>query len=95
MTWSDDSGDRALAVAVNLDRAESDLSKLDPEELAAALSYRGAAAGTLELANQVTAEDREASQSWWWYLLVLVFVVLAAETALSNRLSPSSATGTT
>ena len=96
LTWSDDSGDRALAVAANLDRAESDLSKLDPEELAAALSYRGAAAGsTLELANQVTAEDREASQSWWWYLLVLVFVVLAAETALSNRLSPSSATGTT
>jgi hypothetical protein len=95
LAWSDDSGDRALAVAANLDRTESDLSKLDPEELAAALSYRGGAAGALELASQVTAEDREASQSWWWYLLLVVFVVLAAETALSNRLSPSSATGTT
>ena len=92
LSWSDEGGDRALTVAANLDRAESDLSKLDPEELAAALSYRAGAAGDLDLASQVTAEDREASQSWWWYLLFLVFVVLAAETALSNRLSPSSAT---
>ncbi|MCH7825096.1 MAG: BatA domain-containing protein [Acidobacteria bacterium] len=94
LAWSDDSGDHELAVAANLDRTESDLSKLDQEELAAALTYRGAAAGGFELDHQVTAEDREARQSWWWYLLVLVFVVLAAETALSNRLSPSSATGT-
>ena len=90
----EESGGRARAGAANLDSTESGLSKLDPEELAAALSYRGAAAGTLELANQVTAEDREASQAWWWYLLVLVFVGLAAETALSNRPSPSSATAT-
>ncbi len=95
LAWSDESGDRELAVAANLDRRESDLSKLDPEELAAALAYRGGTAGALALDHQVTAEDREARQSWWWYLLVLVFVFLAAETALSNRLSPSSATGTT
>ena len=94
LAWSDADGDRNLSVAANMDRAESDLSKLDPEELAAALSYRGADAGELGLDNQVTAEDREATQAWWWYLLVLVFVVLAAETLLSNRLSPSSATGT-
>jgi len=93
LSWRDDGGERQLTVAANLDRAESDLSKLDPEELAAAMSYRAGAVGELGLSSQVTAEDREASQSWWWYLLLLLFIVLAAETALSNRLSPSSETG--
>ncbi len=92
LSWSGDDGDRELIVAANLDRSESDLSKIDPEELAAALSFRGAGLGDLELDTRVTAEDREASQSWWWYLLIVVFVVLATETALSNRISPSSAT---
>ena len=54
------------------------------------MSWRGAAASDLELGADVTDEDREAAQSFWWYLLILVFVALAAETALSNRLSPSS-----
>jgi hypothetical protein len=92
LSWNDGEA-HELTLAANLDRTESDLSKLDPEELAAALNYRAGAVGELELSSQVTAEDREASQAWWWYLLVLAFVVLAAETALSNRLSPSSATG--
>jgi len=93
LSWSDDAGDYEVAVAANLDRTESDLSKIDPEELAAALSYRGGNSGDLDLSSQVTAEDREASQSWWWYLLLLVFVALAAETAVSNRINPSSAPG--
>lgn len=93
LAWSDDDGDQQLVVAANLDRAESDLSKIDPEELAAALSYRAGSTGALDLSRAVTAEDREASQSLWWYLLVMLFVVLSAETALSNRLSPSSLTG--
>ena len=92
LTWSDDAGEESLTIAANLDRAESDLSKLDTEELAAALSYRAGAAGDLDLSSQVTAEDREASQSWWWYLLLIAFVALAADTFLSNRLSPSSVT---
>jgi len=90
LAWSDSAGDRGTVFAANLDRTESDLSKIDAEELAAALSWSGAATSDLELGNAVTREDREAAQSVWWYLLVLVFVVLAAETALSNRLSPSS-----
>jgi len=93
LSWSAGDNDYDVSLAANLDRGESDLSKLDPEELAAALSYRGGRAGDLDLSSQVTAADREASQSWWWYLLILVFVILAAETAVSNRLSPSSATG--
>ena len=29
----------------------------------------------------------EARQSLWWYLLILAFLLLVAETALSNRMS--------
>ena len=31
-----------------------------------------------------SAEDREQRQSLWWYLLIGAFVLLAAETALSQ-----------
>jgi len=95
LRWSDDGGDHLERLAANLDRGESDLSRIDPEELASALRWRGGASGDLELAGAVTAEDREARQSFWWYLLVLVFIVLLAESVLSNRLSPSSATRAT
>ena len=95
LRWSDDDSDYTRTVAANLDRMESDLSKLDPEELTAALTYGTVTAEDRGLTNQVTPENREARQAWWWYLLVLVFVLLAAETALSNYLSPGSAPGTT
>lgn len=93
LAWSEGDTERELSIAANLDRTESDLAKIDPEELAAALRYRAGATGELDLSGQVAAEDREATQSWWWYLLIAVFVALAAETTLSNRLSPSSSTG--
>ena len=92
LEWSDDTTERSSALAANLDRSESDLSKIDAEELSAAMSWRAAAGDDLQLAGLVTAEDREARQSFWWYLLILLFVALALETALSNRLSPTSAT---
>jgi hypothetical protein len=95
LRWNDGASDQVARLAANLDRAESDLSRIDPEELASALSWRGGARNDLELAGAVTAEDREARQSFWWYLLVLVFIVLLAESVLSNRLSPSSATRAT
>jgi len=34
-----------------------------------------------------TAAERERNQRVWWYLLIATFLVLAAETLLSNRLS--------
>ena len=95
LRWSDDDSDYTRTVAANLDRMESDLSKLDPEELTAALTYGTVTTGDRGLTNQVTPENREARQAWWWYLLVLVFVLLAAETALSNYLSPRSAPSST
>jgi hypothetical protein len=76
----------ARTFAVNLDLAESDLAALDPQELASAVEPRGdaaarAAAGTLPV------EERERRQALWWYLLALALVLLAAETAVANRLS--------
>jgi hypothetical protein len=79
---------RGLAVAVNLDLSESDLSRMDPAELVAAVTTstpgtRAAGAGTVQL----TTQERERRQSLWWFLLIGAVVLLAAETLLSNRLS--------
>ena len=79
-----------LTLAVNVDPSESDLSTMDPEELAAAVAPReqtvrvGSAAGIL---GEVTNVDRERRQSLWRFLLVAAFILLVTETALSNWLS--------
>jgi hypothetical protein len=74
------------ALAVNLDLRESDLSSLDPEEVAAAVSSRESA-GTEPLGGGWTPEEQERRQRVWWYLLVAALLLLAVETVFSNRLS--------
>ncbi len=82
-----DAGSRGdFTVAVNLDFGESDLSSMDPAELTAAVAPRGDDARTA-VVSHVRPEDRERRQSLWWYLLIAAFLLLATETALSNRLS--------
>ena len=86
--------DHPLALAVNVDVSESDLSRMDVE--AFAVSVGGAAgasqsnpagenpsAGTVDIRE----EDYEKSQSFWRYLLAAAFLLMASETALSNGLS--------
>ena len=75
-----------MTLAANLDSAESDLSSLDPEELVAAVALREMASDDGSDSGQTPAEQ-EARQGFWWYLLIGAFVLLAAETILSNRLS--------
>lgn len=81
---------RPLTLAVNVDPSESDLSTMDPEELAAAVAPReqtvrvGSAGGSL---GEVTNEERERRQSLWRFLLAGAFILLVTETALSNWLS--------
>jgi Aerotolerance regulator N-terminal/von Willebrand factor type A domain len=80
-----------VSLAVNLDSVESDLSRLDPEELVASVSFRetkvaGASAAT---GSTDSKEDQEGRQRSWWFLLVGAFILLATETLLSNRLSMS------
>lgn len=74
-----------VSLAANLDLTESDLSRLDPEEVTAAVSSREtdeSASGGLG-----STEDQDRQQRVWWYLLVGALVLLAAETFWSNRLS--------
>jgi hypothetical protein len=80
-------------VAANVDLSESDLAPLDLQEFAASVRPQGSTPGTAgPEGTTVTAEDRERRQAIWWYLLVGAFVLLAAETVLSNRLSRVPAT---
>jgi hypothetical protein len=74
-------------IAVNVDPAESDLSHLDPQELIAAVSNRGADAASAAVAVSASPEDAERRQKIWWYLMAGALLLLAAETLLSNRLS--------
>ena len=80
-----------LTLAVNVDLAESDLTAIDPDELASSLTGRVAVArGDVPAegeARAFTSEDLERRQGVWWYLLVAVFALFVSETVLSNRLS--------
>jgi hypothetical protein len=82
------SAGRAERIAVNLDPTESDLSVVDPQELVAAVTGRaGAAASGQQAAAEITPTDAERQQGLWWYLLLAGMLLLAAETAIANRLS--------
>ena len=82
------SGGRPLAVAANLDPAESDLTPLDPAELVAAVTGTAReAAAAPAAAPDMTREDAERRQGLWWYLLLAGVLLLAAEMTVANRLS--------
>ena len=79
-----------LSLAVNVDLAESDLTPVDPEELASMVT--GRAGGTREDGaagpeRVIPAEDLERQQSVWWYLLLAAALLFLSETLVSNRLS--------
>jgi hypothetical protein len=74
-----------VSVAVNLDLSESDLSSLDPEEVAAAVSSREVE--SIQAVGDWTPEDQDRRQRVWWYLLVSALALLGIETFWSNRLS--------
>jgi hypothetical protein len=80
-------------LAVNLDPAEANLARIDPEELKASVlagGNVGASTGAIA-ADAPSREDTERRQTIWWYLLALAGVLLATETLMSNRLSRRSA----
>lgn len=81
-----------LTLAANVDLSESDLSAIDPAELASSVTGRtmGGRDEAVEPARTLTGEDLERRQSVWWYLLVLALGLLIAETVVSNRLSRTS-----
>jgi hypothetical protein len=73
-------------VAVNLDPAEADPARIEPAELAAAVTGRGNGA-TRAAATPLTRDEREARQSVWWYLIAAALLLLAGETVWSNRMA--------
>lgn len=85
--------DHPPALAVNVDVAESDLTRMDVEAFQAAVG--GAAAlvdgsGRPDVTGEteeVAGEDFEKSQAFWRYLMAAAFLLMASETMLSNRLS--------
>jgi hypothetical protein len=78
-------GDRGALVAVNVDPSEAALESFDPVELVSAVSASNEAGARAEEAVPLTLQERERQQSAWWYLLLLAFLILAAETVMSNR----------
>jgi hypothetical protein len=82
------SAGRPDSVAVNLDPVESDLAPLDPNELVASVTGHAVPlAGALPATQEMTREEVERRQGLWWYLLLAGLLLLAAETAIANRLS--------
>lgn len=83
---------RPVSVAVNVDLAESDPDALDVEEAAATLAGPpagdpGPSGGDAAGATRLRMEDQERRQSLWRFLLIGAFVLLAAETLISNWIS--------
>ena len=83
---------RPLAVAVNVELAEADLTPLDAAEMVASITAtpsEATPAGDRLEARDLARVDQERRQGLWRFLLVAAFVVLALETAVSNRISRS------
>jgi hypothetical protein len=86
--------ERSLAVAVNVDLGEGDLTPLDADEVAASIAARPSEDGSRPRegtrAAQLRLEDQERRQSLWRLLLMSVLILLAVETVVSNRISRSA-----
>jgi hypothetical protein len=78
-----------MTVASNIDLAESDLTPMDPQELAAGVL--GRADGAVPAGTNVvtTDQEHERNQRVWWYLLFAGVVILGIETLVGNRISRS------
>jgi hypothetical protein len=83
-----ESGNRTVALAANVAVAESDLRRIDPEELVLAIgpAPRDTVAGEEPVASAGLAEPESQRHLWWW-LLAAAFLLFAGETVLGNRLS--------
>jgi hypothetical protein len=82
--------ERPFVLAVNVDLEESNLARLDPQQLsvqvmAAAGATRDALNGDRALALQ--REDQERRQSLWRWLLLAALALFVGETILSNWIS--------
>jgi hypothetical protein len=75
----------AVVVASNVDLAESDMTPLDPKEVAAAATGHATGETANGIATPPTDEVQEGTQRVWWYLMFAGLLFLAAETIVANR----------
>jgi hypothetical protein len=80
--------------AVNLDRKESDLSKLNLDDFMAAVSGSETkdAAGNI-VDNKLTKEEIESQQRVWWMLLIAALLLFVAEAFLARRIKMARVIG--
>ena len=86
---------RPFTIAVNVDLDESNLTRIDPEELVAQITAPAAAVtdgASLTQAVELQREDQERRQSLWRWLLIAALALFAVETVLSNWVSRTSGT---
>jgi len=85
--------DRPFVIAVNVDLDESNLARIDPEELVLQItSARAAPDGgpSLTQGSELVREDQERRQSLWRWLLLIALGLFIMETVLSNWVSRTS-----
>jgi hypothetical protein len=75
-----------IVAASNVSLAESNLDRIDPQELVAAVSGNGTT-GSSGGQDVLPDEAQELAQRVWWYLLFAGILLLIAETVLAHRYS--------
>ena len=75
-----------IVAASNVSLAESNLDRMDPKELVAAITGNGST-GSTPSQDVLPDEAQELAQRVWWYLLFAGILLLIAETALAYRYS--------
>ncbi len=75
-----------IVAASNVNLAESNLDRIDPQELVAAVTGNGTT-GSSSGQDVLPDEAQELAQRFWWYLLFAGILLLIAETVLAHRLS--------
>jgi hypothetical protein len=75
-----------IVAASNVNLAESNLDRMDPKELVAAVTGNGTS-GSTPGQDVLPDEAQELAQRVWWYLLFAGILLLIAETVLAHRYS--------
>lgn len=75
-----------IVAASNVNIAESNLDRIDPQELVGAVTGNGTT-GSTSGQDVLPDEAQELAQRVWWYLLFAGILLLIAETVLAHRLS--------
>jgi len=73
--------------AVNVDVRESDLTPVEPREIAAAATVTAGSLGVEHTGMPLLPNAQEREQRIWWMLLAVGLAAFGAETILGNRLS--------